>query len=62
MLAACAAAPLMLPKFPARQLAVINIPLTLICLYMVWAMAYIAQLHLFQMPELITGDQIHHPS
>ena len=26
-----------------------------------WAMAYIAQMHLFQLPELITGDQIHHP-
>jgi hypothetical protein len=34
VMAICAVIPFMLPKFPARQLAVVNIPLTMICFYL----------------------------
>jgi hypothetical protein len=42
-----------------RQLLIVNIPLTIVCFYLLWLMAYLSQMHLFQMPELVAvGD--HH--
>lgn len=40
--------------YQRRQLLVINIPLSLVCFYLLWLMAYLSQMHLFQLPELMT--------
>lgn len=61
VLVVCGITPLVVPKSEYRQLLVVNIPISLTCFYMMWAMAYLSQLHLFQLPEPIPLDRIHHP-